>query len=618
MRKSPSIPPLAIGAVVALAACADGPAFDAADAARSDDATDSGIERLDASGLTIGELETGIAEILESARLPGLQVAVVSDGDVVYTSGFGVKSTETGDPVTPRTVFAANSFSKTMFAYLVLQLIDEGVLDLDSPLVSYLPKPIGEYEFYTDLAGEERAGRLTPRMVLSHTTGFPNWRWFTQEGTLHFIYEPEERHGYSGEGIFLLQLVVEEVTGQNVEELAQSRIFDPFGMTRTSFLSLPAFDDDYAVDHDHYLNPLGKQKRDEANAAGSAQTTAADYGRFLVAVMAGEGLSAEAREAVFSPQVTIEHARMFGPLSQTPRSPDAPTAGWGLGWGLVESDYGWAFFHTGNDEGAANYHVGFPDRGIAVVLNGNSQNLETAAPALTRLIIGDVYSPFEFLGYEPFESARHRLVDAIASEGVEEGLRWLASLDADEIRRWYPAEWALLDAAGQDLIGLERYSEAGDLYRHFVTQYPERLFGNDRLGSALTVSNRFEEARSAYEVGQSLARDNAYWSRLYGWKLEWIRALLDPHVVATALLVEYTGDYGARHVELRGEALFYHRAGTANPEPRELFALSEDTFVMKENDSFRLRFDRGENGRVFRVTGLYLDTDPDETLRDPY
>ncbi len=576
------------------------------------------FERLDGTYVPVGAVEAEVPEIMSAARLPGLQVAVINGGEVVYSRGFGVKSTETGEPVSDRTVFAALSFSKTLFAYLVMQLADEGVLELDRPLVSYLSKPLPEYELYRDLTEDSLHTRLTARMVLSHTTGLPNWRWFTDEGTLQFIFEPEERFSYSGEGFYLLQLVVEEITGQGLEELARARILEPLGMERTSFLSLPSFDDDYAVDHDRFLAPLGKQKREEANAAGSAQTTAGDYARFLAAVMRGWGLSEMGHQEMFTPQVAIEHVRMFGPLANVRAGPvGGPEASWGLGWGLVESEYGRAFYHTGNDAGAANYHVAFPDRGIAVVLLGNSQSLESAAPALTRLLIGDANSPFGFLGYEPFDSPKYRMVAAIASSGLEAGLVYYASAEGKGVGAWYVDEWDFLDSVGRELIGLERYEEAIRFYRHFLQDHSDRLSGYNHMAGAYVARRDLEGAQAAYREGLERAPSGTLEERRFRWRLEWVGGLLSPLELPAALLEEYVGDYGDRHVEMRDGALYYHRQGARVQEPRRLYAISEDTFVLEGESSFKLRFERGPDGRVARVRGLYLDSQTDESPRDP-
>ncbi len=579
---------------------------------------DTRIERLDGSDLSVRAIETEIPEIMAGARLPGLQIAVINNGRVVYTKGFGVKSTDTREPVVDRTVFAALSFSKTIFAYLVMQLADEGLLDLDRSLVAYLPQPLPEYEFYRDLEGDELHTTLTARMALSHTTGLPNWRWFTPEGTLQFVFEPGERFSYSGEGIYLLQLVVEEIAGESVEELARARIFEPLGMERTSFVFLPSFEDDYAVDHDHFLAPIGKDKRDEANAAGSAQTTAEDYAKFLAAVMRGEGLSAASHEELFTPQVSIEHVRMFGPLSRERIAPgDVSQVSWGLGWGLVESEHGRALFHTGNDEGAANYHVAFPDRGTLVVLLGNSQTLESAAPALTELLIGDRYSPYGFLGYEPYDSPAHRLVEAIASSGLPGGLEYYASLTEKDVGLWYADEWDFLDSVGRELIGLERYEEAADFYRHFLPQHPDRLAGYNHLATAHIARREFESAREAYRDGLERSPPGSPREHHFRWRLEWVGGLMDPPTLPAELLREYAGDYGERHVEMRDGDLYYYREGANIQSPRPLHPISENTFVLEDENSFKLRFERGPDGSVNRITGLYLDGQQDESRRGP-
>ena len=101
-------------------------------------------------------------------------------------------------------------------------LVEEGVIDLDKPLQAYLAKPLPDYPAYADLAGDERYKQITARMVLSHSTGFPNWRQFEPDGRLKFLFAPGARYSYSGEGFALLQMVVEEITGRDLETLAQA------------------------------------------------------------------------------------------------------------------------------------------------------------------------------------------------------------------------------------------------------------------------------------------------------------------------------------------------------------------------------------------------------------
>ena len=126
------------------------------------------------------------------------------------------------------------SFTKAVFAYLVMQLVEEGVIDLDKPVYKYLEKPMPDYDKYKDLAGDDRYKLITARMLLAHTSGFPNWRWFNKDEKLDIKFTPGTKYSYSGEGINLLQFVIEIITKKEVGQMIEERIFKPFGMTRTS------------------------------------------------------------------------------------------------------------------------------------------------------------------------------------------------------------------------------------------------------------------------------------------------------------------------------------------------------------------------------------------------
>jgi len=100
-----------------------------------------------------------------SLPVMGLQMAIINDGRVVYSYEFGQRSRTSGLPPDEKTVFGGLSFSKTVFAYLVVQLVEDGLLDLDRPLVDYLDKPVGEYPKWEDLAGDDRLREITARRV---------------------------------------------------------------------------------------------------------------------------------------------------------------------------------------------------------------------------------------------------------------------------------------------------------------------------------------------------------------------------------------------------------------------------------------------------------------------
>ena len=169
---------------------------------------------INGESLSYGEIDSTIVQIMDMAGVTGLSCAIINDSKIVYQKAFGFRDKSTGVQNTVETIFSAASFSKTVFAYIVLLLVEDGIIDLDKPLQQYLDKPLQEYPNYADLKGDKQAGLITARMVLSHSTGFPNWRFLTNDGKLGFMFEPGSRFSYSGEGISLLQMVVEQITGK--------------------------------------------------------------------------------------------------------------------------------------------------------------------------------------------------------------------------------------------------------------------------------------------------------------------------------------------------------------------------------------------------------------------
>jgi CubicO group peptidase (beta-lactamase class C family) len=366
------------------------------------------LRTLDGKQVAVSELEEFINRTLEKANVAGLSCAIINDSQVVYRQSFGFKNKKVGSHNDKETIFSAASFSKPVFAYLVMLLAEEGVIDLDKPLHLYLEKPLPEYPAYADLKGDERYKQITARMVLSHTTGFPNWRFFTQDGKLKFVFPPGTRHSYSGEGIVLLQMVIEKITGKDLETLAREKIFRPLGMKRSGYVWQEAFENNVASPHDQYGRQRGAQiRRDKPDAAGSMVTTAGDYARFIVGLLNAKGRRKASVDELLRPHVAIAYKNMFGPgAGQGTTENQGIKLAWGLGWGRFDTPYGRAFFHTGHDNGWQNYTVTYADKGIGIVLLSNSDNFESVAKEIVAKAIGDVYSPFGWLGYPAFDSSR--------------------------------------------------------------------------------------------------------------------------------------------------------------------------------------------------------------------
>ncbi len=362
------------------------------------------LKRLDGSILEPPEIDESVTRLMKAAEVPGVGLALFNDGKVAYLKAYGVRDKEKNLPLTVDSVMSGASFTKVAFAYMVLQLAGEGTLDLDKPVHQYLPKPLPEYPNYADLANDPRYKRITARMLLSHTSGFPNWRAFEEDRKLKIHFEPGSRYAYSGEGIDLLQLVVEAVTKKQLGELMQERVFQPLGMTRTSMVWLDRFETEYANGYDEYGRSLGPQKRKRADAAGSLLTTPRDFATFMQAVMLGKGLSKKMREQMFGPQIQILSKHEFPTFeNETTEDNKAIRLSYGLGWGLYWTPYGKAFFKEGHDDSWRNYTVIFDKQGTGILVMTNSGNGEGIYKDLLENLLKNSFTPIVWEGFTPYD-----------------------------------------------------------------------------------------------------------------------------------------------------------------------------------------------------------------------
>lgn len=358
----------------------------------------------DGQQVAVNPIDAFIGKLMDTAHVTGLCLGIVQDNRVAYVKAYGYKNKAAGTMNDTATCFYGASFSKAVFAYLVMQLVDSGVIDLDKPLYTYLPKPLPAYDKYKDLEGDDRWKLITARECLDHTTGFPNWRQFNPRGNnkLEIFFTPGQRYAYSGEGINLLQLVVETATGKSLDVLATEKIFRPFGMRRTGYLWQPAFEDDYAVGHLENEDTIRKSKRTRTSAAGSIETTIADYTRFIAAVLKGDGLSTKSKQEMLTPQISIYSKYQFPSLDTATTTPNQRIwLCYGLGWGLFMSTYGKAFFKEGHDDGWEHFALCLPGRNEAIVVMTNSSNGERIFKELFQKL-GGVTIPWEWEQYTPY------------------------------------------------------------------------------------------------------------------------------------------------------------------------------------------------------------------------
>jgi len=347
-----------------------------------------------------------LPRLMELAQLPGVGIGVVQGSRLVWQHYAGVANATTKAPITADSLFPAASMGKPVFAYAVLQLVQEGMLDLDRPLKQYLQDdtlsgPLGE--------------RVTARHVLSHSTGLPNWR-DNRDQPLTPSFEPGSRFRYSGEGFYVLQRCVEKITGTGFEQWMEERMMKPLGMNSSTYLwradasnrlvaghrgNDPFYNRDFAMQlyglEEKSGRPMGAWKHDEIvqamtakltpphapvpnetvpNVAFSLLTTVSDYSAFLARLVAPRGEAFDLKPAI--------RAEMMKPYSQINSA-----LSWGLGWGIEQVAGRRYLWQWGDNGGWKDFVMVHPESRSAIVVFTNGSNGMHVVERIVRAASGE-------------------------------------------------------------------------------------------------------------------------------------------------------------------------------------------------------------------------------------
>jgi CubicO group peptidase (beta-lactamase class C family) len=316
------------------------------------------------------QLDQDIPQLLEENAIPSVSIAQIRNGKVILVAAYGEQSD--GVLATPATLYNAASLTKPLTAEIILRLASKGEISLDEPMDRYWLDP--------DIAADPRHALLTPRLALSHRTGFPNWR-DSKEG-LRILREPGAKWGYSGEGYQYVAHFTENKTGRDFEDLAQTYLFKPMAMTETSYSSKEWFEGHIAVPTNATGKAMEPQISSRFNAADLLYTTAYDYGLFMVGVLADQGLSpAMARERA-KIQVSMRDEMCSAKVVES----CPPNVGFGLGWQILGFKDETLLMHTGKDEGVFTFaYLNRSTRDGAVILTNSDNGYKIVLPVLERL-----------------------------------------------------------------------------------------------------------------------------------------------------------------------------------------------------------------------------------------
>ncbi|TGD82503.1 serine hydrolase domain-containing protein [Hymenobacter wooponensis] len=304
-----------------------------------------------------------LAALLQREKVTGIQLVYSRKGETTQYS-LGTRQAGTTQAVDANTIFQAASLGKVVLAYTALRLHDQGLLDLDKPLLNYYP--------YPRLQSEPRANQITARMVLGHTAGLPNWTgyplaesWKTSPLTLKFT--PDSCWSYSGEGYVFLQKTLEHLTSKSLDQLAQQEVFGPLKMKYSSFTWQARFDQNAAFGHDKAGKPTDVKRFKEANSGFSLLTTATDYHRFLQALLTGKGLRPATAKLLTTPANAATRCT-------TPLTPTDANIAWACGVGLATTSHGPALWHWGDNGDFRGFFMLFPETQETLLFLTNSAN----------------------------------------------------------------------------------------------------------------------------------------------------------------------------------------------------------------------------------------------------
>jgi CubicO group peptidase (beta-lactamase class C family) len=310
------------------------------------------------------ENDASVEKWLVKNNIPALGLGIIRDGKLKEVKVYG--NLKKGSPAPYDALFNVASLTKPVVAMVTLRLVSAGQWNLDEPLFTYWIDP--------DLKNDPRHKKLTTRHVLTHQTGFPNWRWNNADKKLAFGADPGTKYGYSGEGFEYLRKALEKKFKKPLDELAKETLLTPVGMNDTRFYWNNQVDESrFAVGH----NPKGDvyriNKNTYANAADDLLTTVEDYGKFLVSVLNGEGLSKAVFDEMVSHQVKTKENKYFG-----------------LGWEMYDLGTGeYALSHGGADEGVKTQVFLLPKSKQGIIIFTNVDDGHKTYLPLMQTYLGD-------------------------------------------------------------------------------------------------------------------------------------------------------------------------------------------------------------------------------------
>lgn len=359
--------------------------------------------------VNVDSLDRRVGSLMDQLDVPGLSLAVISNDSVVFYHTYGYRQQGHKEVVDKETIFEACSMTKSFLVMVAYELEGKGLLDLDKPMYQYLEN--------ARLTHDPRYKLITPRMILSHSSGIENWQFMNNPDTLDIVSNPGERFVYSGEGYQYLAKVIEVILHKPYEQYMEEMVFEPLKLKRTftSYKSNGDWPTNYAVGIDVFGKDVNKWKNLEPWPAAGINTTAADYATLITAIFGGKYVSSDRIREMLKPAVRLWQ--------------NNPAAYYGPGFEVIYSGNDTIIAQGGSNAGFKGWMFYSVARKCGFVYLSNSDGGRVMAEKLSELTVGfDLTPRFKDDYFQQYPANAVNLLKIYREKGLEEMFRSIESL----------------------------------------------------------------------------------------------------------------------------------------------------------------------------------------------
>ncbi len=518
-----------------------------------------------------------VKKLMDEADIPGMSLATFK-GENIQFFEYGFKNIKTLEQVERNTVFQAASLTKVIIATLCLQLYEEKKINLSEPLWRKVA--------YPKLEDDKRAQKITARMVLSHTSGLPNWGG----NSITLKNEPGKTFGYSGEAFVWLGMVLEKISGQSLQEMAQDRIFEPLEMKYSSLQWKEEYEKLVPNSYNEIELEESYNKFEEVNAAASLWTTARDYAVFMQALLNGKILRWTSMTLMFNPRSIVPDTDQ---LIQ-----------WGYGIGLQFVGKRKVLWHWGDNRLFRCFVMAYPDTKEGFVYFTNSENGLSILDDMLQIHFPADYTLVDWLNYPDHKSeqlkARKDLKMAFVYKDSTEAMKLYDQIFAQDKK----AAAGISSNTYWMLRNLGMLDKALPLLRRQLQEVPNNAQMWSQYADALAKNHQYLSARQAYKRVIAADPDQYYVVKnKFRWLEEGIRGKKNREKVEN--LRDYVGQYHDVNIYLEKGSLW-----VKDPDKKAAFRLipvNRSIFEVDAPVTYRYKFELSPEGAIEGVVIYDID-----------